>query len=60
MMKRRSGISRTWNIRNSMNPKDNEKHEEEHERNQNNQSLYQESQDYQPDMNSLKAIKQKN
>jgi hypothetical protein len=44
----------------SMNPKDNEKHEEEHKRNQNNQSLYQESQDYQPDMNSLKAIKQKN
>jgi hypothetical protein len=30
------------------------------EKNQNNQSLYQESQDYQPDMNSLKAIKQKN
>ena len=29
-------------------------------KNQNNQSLYQESQDYQPNMNSLKAIKQKN
>ena len=29
-------------------------------KNQNNESLYQESQDYQPDMNSLKAIKQKN
>jgi len=28
--------------------------------NQNNQSLYQESQDYQPEKNSLKAIKQKN
>jgi hypothetical protein len=53
-------------IRNSMDPRAKEKHEEEHEgfqerkRNQNNQSLYQESQDYQPDMNSLKAIKQKN
>jgi hypothetical protein len=48
-------------ISNSMNPRAKEKHEEEHERkrNQNNQSLYQESQDYQPDMNSLKAIKQK-
>jgi hypothetical protein len=27
---------------------------------QNNQSLYRESQDYQPDMNSLKEIKQRN
>jgi hypothetical protein len=45
-----------------MDPRGKEKHEEEHERkrNQNNQSLYQESQDYHPDMNSLKAIKQKN
>jgi len=29
-------------------------------KNQNNHTFYQESQDYQPDMNSLKAIKQKN
>jgi hypothetical protein len=53
-------------IRNSMDPRAKEKHEEEYEdskkerENQNNQSLYQESQDYQPDMNSLNAIKQKN
>jgi hypothetical protein len=33
---------------------------QERKKNQNNQSFYQESQDYQPDMNSLKAIKQKN
>jgi hypothetical protein len=51
-------------IRNSMDPRAKEKHEENmkipRKKNQNNQSLYQESQDYQPDMNSLKAIKQKN
>jgi hypothetical protein len=53
-------------IRNSMDPRAKEKHEEEHEDSkkerkvQNNQSLYQESQDYQPDMNSLKEIKQRN
>jgi hypothetical protein len=60
---------RSWNlqsmesIENSMDPRTKEKHEEEHEdskRIQNNQSLYRESQDYQPDMNSLKAIKQRN
>jgi hypothetical protein len=52
-------------IRNSMDPrvKKNMKKNirfQERKKNQNNQSLYQESQDYQPDMNSLKAIKQKN
>ena len=33
---------------------------QERKRSQNNQSLYRESQVYQPDMNSLKAIKQRN
>jgi hypothetical protein len=51
-------------IRNSMDPRAKEKHEEEHEdskkERETNQSLYEESQDYQPDMNSLKEIKQKN
>jgi hypothetical protein len=48
-------------IRNSMDPKVKVKHEEEHKdskkerkKNQKNQSFYQESQYYQPDMNSLK------
>jgi hypothetical protein len=40
--------------------KNNTKIPRKKEKNQNNQSLHQESQDYQPDMNSLKAIKQKN
>jgi hypothetical protein len=50
-------------IRNSMDPraKNMKKNMKiPRKKNQNNQSLYQESQDYQPDMNSLKAIKQKN
>jgi hypothetical protein len=54
-------------VRNSMDPmelkknmKKNIKIPRKKKKNQNNQSLYQESQDYQPDMNSLKAIKQKN
>jgi hypothetical protein len=42
------------------------KHEKEHEDSKkereihNNQSLYQESQDFQPDINSIKAIKHRN
>ena len=42
-----------------------EKHKEEQEdskkrkKRQNNQSLYRESQDYEPDLNSLKSIKQR-
>jgi hypothetical protein len=51
-------------IRNSMDPKVKKNMKKNmkipRKKNQNNQSLYQESQDYQPDMNSLKAIKQKN
>jgi hypothetical protein len=48
-------------IRNSMDPKEKKNMKRTRKKeNQNNQSLYQESQDYQPDMNSLKAIKQKN
>jgi hypothetical protein len=52
-------------IENSMNSRDKYKHEEEHEdpkreKKQNNQSVYRESQDYQLDMNSLKAIRQRN
>jgi hypothetical protein len=48
-----------------MDPRDNEKLKKNmkiprKKRNRNSQLLYQESQDYQPDMNSLKAIKQKN
>jgi hypothetical protein len=61
---------RSWNlqgmesIENFMDARAKEKHEEEHEdskreKNQNNQSLYQESQDYQLDMNPLEAIKKK-
>jgi hypothetical protein len=42
--------------RNSMNPKD----KEEHEDSRMTSDCIKESQDYQPDMNSLKAIKQKN
>jgi hypothetical protein len=52
-------------IRNSMDPRAKKKNMKKNmkiprNKNQNNQSLYQESQDYQPNMNSLKAIKQKN
>jgi hypothetical protein len=53
-------------IRNSMDPKvkenmkKNTKIPRKKKKNKNNQSLHQESQDYQPDMNSLKEIKQKN
>jgi hypothetical protein len=52
-------------IRNSMDPRAKEKHEEEHEDSKKEEPeqpviIYQESQDYQPDMNSLKEIKQKN
>jgi hypothetical protein len=53
-------------IRNSMNPRDNEKHEEELEDSKKERRIkttshcIKDSQDYQPDKNSLKAIKQKN
>jgi hypothetical protein len=62
---------RSWNlqgmesIENSMDPRAKEKHEEEHEdskrekKSQNNQLLYQESQDYQLGLNPPEAIKQK-
>ena len=48
-------------IENSMDPRAKEKHEEEskREKSQNNQSLYQESQDYQLGLNPLEAIKQR-
>ena len=63
MMKERSwNLQGMESIENSMDPRTKEKHEEEHEdskrkKSQNNQSLYRESQDYQHDLNSLKAIK---
>jgi hypothetical protein len=50
-------------IRNSMDPRAKEKHEEEHEDSKKEEKSEQPviiSQDYQPDMNSLKAIKQRN
>ena len=65
MMKLRSGISREWNLYETPWTQDLKKNMKKNtkiprKKNQNNQSLYQESQDYQPDMNSLKEIKQKN
>jgi hypothetical protein len=66
MMKERSwNLQGMESIENSMDLRAKEKHEEEHERfqerkkSQNNQSLYRGSQDYQPDLNSLKEIKQR-
>jgi hypothetical protein len=52
-------------IRNSMDLRAKEKHEEEHEDSKKIETrttspCIKESQDYQPDMNSLKAIKQRN
>jgi len=49
-------------IRNSMDPRAKEKHEEEHEDSKKEEPEQPAilSQDYQPDMNSLKAIKRKN
>jgi hypothetical protein len=48
--------------RNSMDPRDNEKHEDSKKERKDRITSHciKESQDYQPDMNSLKAIKQKN
>jgi hypothetical protein len=51
-------------IRNSMDPRAKEKHEEEHEDSKKEEPeqpvILSRIKDYQPDMNSLKAIKQKN
>jgi hypothetical protein len=49
-------------IRNSMDPKVKEKHEDSKKETETRTTSHciKESQDYQPDMNSLKAIKQKN
>jgi hypothetical protein len=49
-------------IRNSMDPKVKEKHEDSKKEKETRTTSHciKESQDYQPDMNSLKAIKKKN
>jgi hypothetical protein len=50
-------------IRNSMDPRTKETHQEEHEDSKKQEKPEQPviiSQDYQPDMNSLKTIKQRN
>jgi hypothetical protein len=61
MMKVRSGISRAWNLEETPWTQELKKNMKiPRKKNKNNQSLYQESQDYRPNMNSLKAIKQKN
>ena len=63
---------RSWNIQGmqsieySMDPRAKEKHEEEHEdsnkerKSRTTSHCIKESQDYQPDMNSLKEIKKRN